>query len=187
LRLRARRWLPGPTVDGLLPGREGWSSGLGLPGRWLGGKYYIFFCLDAKETKSQGFASFLTGKSQTDDSRLQTRLGAGWVKGLRGIAWCWVFKLVWRIGSNSVSAPLGGRRLPAIFPKRCNAGGQAGSSGLGLPGVWLGGERCRWVRLSRPALSFRRACSLGWSWNTSVAGRCVSGLSHFVPTARVVG
>ena len=36
LRLRAGRWLPGPTVDGLLPGGEGWSSGRGLPGRWLG-------------------------------------------------------------------------------------------------------------------------------------------------------
>jgi hypothetical protein len=50
-----------------------------------------------------------------------------------------------RFGSNSVSAPLGGRRLPAIFPKRCNAGGQAGSSwrglpAVGLPGRWLGGE-----------------------------------------------
>jgi hypothetical protein len=121
-------------------------------------KSSIFFCLDAKETKDQGSASFLTGKSQTDDSRLQTRLGARWVKGVRGIAWCWVFKLVGRIGSNSVSAPLRGRRLPAIFPKRCKAGGQAGSSwrglqravawglavpveassGLGLPGRWLG-------------------------------------------------
>jgi hypothetical protein len=48
------------------------------------------------------------------------------------------FQVVGRIGSNNVSAPLRGRRLPAIFPKRCKAGGQAGSSGLGLPGRWLG-------------------------------------------------
>jgi hypothetical protein len=42
-----------------------------------------------------------------------------------------------RIGSNSVSAPLCGRRLPAIFPKRCKAGGQAGSSWVGLLGGGL--------------------------------------------------
>jgi hypothetical protein len=64
-----------------------------------------------------------------------------------------VFQVIGRLGSNSVSTSLRERRSSAIFPKRCNAGGQAGSSGLGLPGVWLGGERCRWVRLSRPALS----------------------------------
>jgi len=57
-----------------------------------------------------------------------------------------VFQVIGRIGSNNVSAPLGGRRLPAIFPKRCKAGGQAGSSGLGLPGRWLGASVAgRWV------------------------------------------
>ncbi len=48
------------------------------------------------------------------------------------------FQVMVRIGSNSVSAPLRGHRLPAIFPKRCNAGGRAASSELGLPGWWLG-------------------------------------------------
>ncbi len=45
------------------------------------------------------------------------------------------FQVMVRIGSNNVSAPLRGRRLPAIFPKRCKAGGQAGSSWRGLPGA----------------------------------------------------
>jgi hypothetical protein len=57
------------------------------------------------------------------------------------------FQVMVRIGSNNVSAPLRGRRLPAIFPKRCKAGDQAGSSGRGLPGRWLGGEQCRSRRL----------------------------------------
>jgi len=147
--LRGRR-LPAIFPKRCKAGGQAGSSGRWLPGRWLGGKYYIFFCLDAKETKDQGCASFLTGKSQADDSRLQTRLDAWWVMGAWGIAWCWVFKLVGRIGSNNVSAPLGGRRLPAIFPKRCNAGGQAVASGLGLPGRWLGGEQCRSVGLGVP-------------------------------------
>jgi hypothetical protein len=41
----------------------------------LGGKFRIFFSW-MKRNKNHGYASFLTGKSQTDDSRLQTRLGA---------------------------------------------------------------------------------------------------------------
>jgi hypothetical protein len=49
------------------------------------GKSLIFFSW-MKRNKNHGYASFLTGKSQADDSRLQTRLGAGWVKGLWGIA-----------------------------------------------------------------------------------------------------
>jgi hypothetical protein len=61
------------------------SSGLGLPGRWLVRKYYIFFSW-MKRNKNHGCASFLTGKSQTDDSRLQTRLGAGWENVAWGIA-----------------------------------------------------------------------------------------------------
>jgi hypothetical protein len=54
----------------------------------LGGKFRIFFSWmnlpslrlrQAEETKIPGYTgtSFLTGKSQADDSRLQTRLGAG--------------------------------------------------------------------------------------------------------------
>jgi hypothetical protein len=141
----------------------------------------------AEETKIPGYTgtSFLTGKSQTADSRLQTRLGAWWVKGVRGIAWCWVFRLIGRIGSNSVSAPLGGRRLPAIFPKRCKAGGRAGSSWRWLLGVWLGGERCRSVWLSRPALSLSDVVLYGVG--PFAGGVCwvgVAGRSHFVPTAR---
>jgi hypothetical protein len=83
--LRGRR-LPAIFPKRCKAGGQAGSSWVGLPGRWLGGKYYIFFCLDAKETKDQGSASFLTGKSQTADSRLQTRLDAGWVKGAQGIA-----------------------------------------------------------------------------------------------------
>mgnify|MGYP007046323495 CR=1 FL=1 len=48
------------------------------------------------------------------------------------------FQVVGRVGSNNVSAPLCGRRLPAIFPKRCKAGGQARSSWVGLLGGGLG-------------------------------------------------
>jgi hypothetical protein len=122
------------------------SSGLGLPGAVARRKYYIFFSW-MKRNKNHGCASFLTGKSQTADSRLQTRLDAWWVMGAWGIAWCWVFKLVGRIGSNSVSAPLRGRRLPAIFPKRCKAGGQAGASW-----AWSAG-----------AVAWGRAVPVGWS------------------------
>jgi hypothetical protein len=93
------------------------------------------------------------------------------------------FQVVGRVGSNSVSAPLCGRRLPAIFPKRCKAGGWAGSSWRWLPGRWLGGEQCRSVWLSRPAHFFRRACFF-WPWDTSGASRWASGFLHFVPTAR---
>ncbi len=70
-----------------------------------------------------------------------------------------VFQVIGRIGSDNVSAPLGGRRLPAIFPKRCNAGGQAVASGLGLPGRWLGGEQCRSVGLQEAVA--KRPCPLG--------------------------
>ena len=52
------------------------SSGLGLPGRWLGGKSSIFFSW-MKRNKNHGCASFLTGKSRRSGSCLQTRLGAG--------------------------------------------------------------------------------------------------------------
>ncbi len=135
-----RRGLPGLVCRG--GGLGASSAGRGVFRAWSAGavarrKYYIFFSW-MKRNKNHGSASFLTGKSQTADSRLQTRLGAWWVKGMQGIAWCWVFKLVGRIGSNNVSAPLRGRRLPAIFPKRCKAGGRAGSSGRGLPGRGLG-------------------------------------------------
>ncbi len=44
-----------------------------------------------------------------------------------------VFQVIGRIGSNSVSTSLRERRSSAIFPKRCNAGGRAGSSWR-----WLG-------------------------------------------------
>ena len=130
------------------------------------------------------FVLRITGKSRRSGSCLQTRLGAGWVKGAWGIAWCWVFKLVGRFGSNSVSAPLRGRRLPAIFPKRCKAGGRAGSSGRWLPGTMAwgralsvggssGGGRKAAVALGDAAWSFsvRRSFSgvgnlnlnLGWA------------------------
>ncbi|WP_421947780.1 hypothetical protein [Phaeodactylibacter xiamenensis] len=77
-----------------------------------------------------------------------------------------VFQVIGRLGSNSVSTSLRERRSSAIFPKRCNAGDQAASSELGLPGRglgassagrgvflgwsarrWLGGEQCRSVCL----------------------------------------
>jgi hypothetical protein len=65
--------------------RSVWLGFRAVPVGVAWGKSLIFFCLDAKETKSQGCASFLTGKSQADDSRLQTRLGAGWVGVVQGI------------------------------------------------------------------------------------------------------
>jgi hypothetical protein len=64
-----------------------------------------------------------------------------------------------RFGSNSVSAPLCGRRLPAIFPKRCKAGGQAGPSLVGLPGRWLGASGAGGCgRLARRTSFAGRAC-----------------------------
>jgi len=62
------------------------------------------------------------------------------------------------VGSNSVSTPLHGRRLPAIFPKRCNAGAR-----LWLLSAVLGFERCRSVWLARPALSLSDVV-----WNASI-------------------
>jgi hypothetical protein len=47
-----------------------------------------FLFLDEKKQKIPGYTgtSFLTGKSQTADSRLQTRLGAWWENVAWGIA-----------------------------------------------------------------------------------------------------
>ncbi|WP_421947851.1 hypothetical protein [Phaeodactylibacter xiamenensis] len=61
---------------------------------WLGGKYYIFFSW-MKRNKNHGCASFLTGKSQTADSRLQTRLGAWWENGGAGNSLMSGFQVVW--------------------------------------------------------------------------------------------
>jgi hypothetical protein len=75
-----------------------------------------------------------------------------------------------RLGSNSVSAPLCGRRLPAIFPKRCKAGGQAGSSWGGHLGGGLGRALPVGVAGSPGAL-LSPGVLVGLSWVSSVAGR----------------
>jgi hypothetical protein len=94
-----------------------------------------------------------------------------------------VFQVIGRIGSNNVSAPLGGRRLPAIFPKRCNAGGQAGSSGQGLPGAVAWGLAVpvgeAWeigTPGALPSPGVLQAVPSWWPWRL-----------HFVPTARGYG
>ena len=87
------------------------------------------------------------------------------------------FQVVGRVGSNNVSAPLRGRRLPAIFPKRCNAGGQAASSELGLPGRGLGASSAGRVVAGCRALGLPRggrkaAVPLGdtaWSSTSTLA------------------
>ena len=61
-----------------------------------------------------------------------------------------VFQVIGRLGSNSVSTSLRERRSSAIFPKRCNAGGQAGSSWRGLGASSAGRLVCREAVAKRP-------------------------------------
>ncbi len=84
-----------------------------------------------------------------------------------------VFQVIGRLGSNSVSTSLRERRSSAIFPKRCNAGDQAASSELGLPGRWLGaGSAGRGVFLgwSAGAVAWGLAVPVGEAWEIGTPG-----------------
>jgi hypothetical protein len=107
-------------------------------------KSSIFFSW-MKRNKNHGSASFLTGKSQTADSRLQTRLGAWWEMG-RGELHDAVFSGWWGVLAQT------------MYPRHCVAvvclrfsliaarpGARRRLPGGGCRVRWLGGERCRSV------------------------------------------
>jgi hypothetical protein len=110
LRLRARRWLPGPTVDGLLPGSEGWSSWRWLPGVWLVGERCRSVCLRVFTFRTYGTSCWLV--LEVTYILPLWGIGCGWSAG------CGVLGRAVPVGGS----PGGGRK--ATVPLGAQAGAQ---------------------------------------------------------------